>query len=341
MLLDLKNKKGGGDSGHTGRPPLERMFRIHALLQEGRYPNCVTLAQEFEINKKTAQRDIDFMRDRLSLPIEYDSRRFGYRYTAPVDSLPSFEVSEGELVALLIAQKALHQHHGTAYEAPLRSACAKIAAAMKERISVDIHDLANRVFFKGESVAEVASGIFDVVGCAVRECRELSFGYRKLEAKADETRRVRPYHLGCVNNQWYLFGWDVKRGEMRTFVLSRVKSARMLSARFERPKDFSIESFLLHSLGVFSTQSEPVCVRVRFTGWAAQIVRERAWHASQRLTELEEGAVELEMRLSSLVEVERWVMSFGPCAQVIEPPALVQTLRERVSAMAKLYRAKN
>ena len=339
MLLNLQKNPEPGAVFPAARPPLERMSKLHALLQEGAYPNCATLARVFEISKKTAQRDLDFMRDRLSLPIAYDARKFGFYYTCPVESLPSLDVSEGELVALFIAQKALHQHHGTAYEAPLRSACAKIAEAMKDRVSVDIHDLANRVFFKGESVSEVAPAVFEAVGTAVRECRELLFSYRKIDSDADENRRVRPYHLGCVSNQWYLFGWDVSRGEMRTFVLARLKKPKLSPTVFIRPQDFSIESFLLHSLGVFSSQSEPQTVRIRFTGWAAQIVRERAWHASQRLSELEKGCVELELRLSSLVEVERWILSFGSHAQALEPEALVSTIRTRVSSLAKMYGA--
>jgi proteasome accessory factor B len=337
MLLNLKKASLGHPVPLVSRPPLERMSKLHALLQAGEYPNCASIAREFEISKKTAQRDLDFMRDRLSLPIAYDARKFGFYYTRPVDSLPSLDVSEGELVALFIAQKALHQHLGTVYEAPLRSACTKIAEAMKDRVSVDIHDLANRVFFKGESVSDVPADIFEAVGLAVRECRELRFVYRKLEASKDEVRRVRPYHLGCVNNQWYLFGWDLQRAEMRTFVLSRLQKPKVLEEVFERPRDFSIESFLLHSLGVFSSQSEPQTVRIRFTGWAAQIVRERAWHASQRLTELEDGGVALELRLSSLVEVERWVLSFGVNALVLEPEVLVKAMRSRVAAMKKMY----
>ena len=124
---------------------------------------------------------------------------------------------------------------------------------------------------------------------------------------------------------------------MRTFVLSRLQNPRVLAGVFERPRDFSIESFLLHSLGVFSTQTEPQTVRIRFIGWAAQIVRERAWHASQRLTELGEGGLELELRLSSLVEVERWVLSFGAHARVIEPEVLVEVMRSRVAAMKQMY----
>jgi proteasome accessory factor B len=337
MLLKVLTDGGAAAGAHFVRPPWERMCRLHALLQEGKYPNCAGMGRELEVSAKTIQRDLNFMRDRLELPIAYEPSKFGYYYTQPVDSLPSLDMSEGELVSLLIAQKALHQHHGTAYEGPLRSACAKISEAMKGRVSVDINDLASRVFFKPESSSEVQPAVFETVGLAVRESRELSFLYRKLGGEVDERRRIRPYHLGCVNNQWYVFGWDVARKEMRTFALPRLRRPEVLEKRFERPRDFSIEAFLSDSLGVFSSQGEVHVVKIRFTAWAAQLVRERAWHSSQKQRELPGGEVELELRLSSLLEVERWILSFGVHARVLQPAELVRSLRERIASMAALY----
>ncbi len=54
------------------RPPLERMLRIHQALQSGKFPNATTLAREVEVTTKTIHRDIEFMRDRLNLPVEFD-----------------------------------------------------------------------------------------------------------------------------------------------------------------------------------------------------------------------------------------------------------------------------
>ena len=82
-------------------------MRLHEKLKAGKFPNCRKLAEELEVSSKTIQRDIDFMRDRLNLPIEYDQLHFGFAYTEPVTSFPSIEVSEGEIVALFVAKKAM------------------------------------------------------------------------------------------------------------------------------------------------------------------------------------------------------------------------------------------
>src|SRR5258708_14950244 len=102
------------------RPPLVRMLQLHQQLQAGSFPNCRKLADELEVSTKTIQRDIDFMRDRLNMPIEYDQLHFGFAYTQAVTNFPSIEVSEGEGIPLCVAQKALEQYPGNPFAKPLR-----------------------------------------------------------------------------------------------------------------------------------------------------------------------------------------------------------------------------
>jgi predicted DNA-binding transcriptional regulator YafY len=71
------------------------MMKLHERLMENQYPNCRQLADEFEVSAKTVQRDVNFMRDRMGLPIEYDKGRFGFRYTRAVSGFPSMAVPAG------------------------------------------------------------------------------------------------------------------------------------------------------------------------------------------------------------------------------------------------------
>ena len=87
------------------RPPLERMLRIHQALQAGGFPNATKLAREAEVSTKTIHRDIEFMRDRLNLPIEFASSNNGYFYNGEVTSFPTMQITEGELFALVVAEK--------------------------------------------------------------------------------------------------------------------------------------------------------------------------------------------------------------------------------------------
>lgn len=63
-------------------------------------------------------------------------------------------------------------------------------------------------------------------------------------------------------------------------------------------------------------------VEIEFDLWGTDLVRGRQWHSSQELTDLPNGGSRLKMRLSSLEEIERWVLGWGSHAKVIGPAAL-------------------
>jgi proteasome accessory factor B len=320
----------------SSRPPLERMMSIHARLKAGRFPNCRKIADELEVSPKTIQRDIDFMRYRLALPIEYDPLRFGFYYTEAVTSFPTIDVSEGEIAALFVAQKALTQYHGTPFERPLRSAFRKITDGLKERVSFSWSDMEEAISFRsvGASVADLQ--LFETVSQAALRSVELEFGYRKLDSNGYEDRRVRPYHIASLENQWYLFGEDLARKQLRTFALPRMRNARATSTRFRRPANFSIAQVLSGSFGVFEGGKKHK-IRLEFDPFAARLVSERTWHESQRLHHAKDGSATLELELGALEEIERWVLSWGSHVRVLAPAELRERIKEQGAAIARMY----
>src|SRR5215831_16422065 len=122
------------------RPPLERMLRIHQAIQSGQCPNVRDLALQLEVSTKSIHRDLEFMRDRLELPLEFDRNRRGYFYTEHVNAFPTVQITEGELFALLVAEKALQRDRGTSFERPLLSAIRKMQEYLPETISLDLAD---------------------------------------------------------------------------------------------------------------------------------------------------------------------------------------------------------
>jgi hypothetical protein len=123
----LKSPQRGEGACGRKRPSFERMKKIFGMLQEGEYPNCTTMAKELKVSVKTARRDIEFMRDRWKLPILYDEMKFGFYFSKPVDRFPGVPVTEKELFALCVANKAIEQYQGTALQQPLELAFQSIA----------------------------------------------------------------------------------------------------------------------------------------------------------------------------------------------------------------------
>ena len=308
------------------RPPLERMLRIHQAILSGTFPNASTLARELEVSTKSIHRDLEFMRDRLGLPLEYDGGRFGYGYTEKVSAFPTVQITEGELFALIVAEKALQQYRGTNFEKPLLSAIKKMEQSLPDTISLNLADIEQTISFRTRAEPILNLEIFDTLARAAAHRQQIELAYRKPGQPQPEKRLVDPYHLANINGEWYLFAYDHARKDIRTFVPARVQSVKLTGQTFERPQKFSLEKRLRDSFGVHSGEGEYEVV-IRFNARAADYVREKKWHESQLLRELKGGGVELRMKLSSLMEIERWILSWGGDAKVLKPRELAVAIR--------------
>jgi predicted DNA-binding transcriptional regulator YafY len=316
------------------RPPLERMLRIHQAIQTGSYPNAVALAAELEVSSKSIHRDLEFMRDRLDLPLQYDNAHKGYHYTQEVSNFPTLQITEGELFALLVAEKALQQYRGTTFERPLVSAFKKMAAGLPDTVSLNLADWERTISFRTSAEPILNLETFDTLAKATAQRKQLQLTYRKPGRRETELRVVDPYHLANINGEWFLFAWCHLRRDIRTFVPARIQAIATTGKTFARPQKFSLEKRLRDSFGVQSGQGS-FHVVIRFNELVADYIREKKWHESQELKELKDGGLELRIKLSSLAEVERWVLGWGGNARVIAPPELAGRVRQAAENILK------
>ena len=212
------------------RPPLERMLRIHQAVSSGKFPNASTLARDIEVATKTIHRDIEFMRDRLGLPIEFNPARNGYAYTEEVGAFPNLQITEGELFALIVAEKALQQYRGTSFEKPLLSAIKKMEQSLPDTISLNLADVQQTISFRTRAEPVLNLEIFDALARAAAHRQQIELAYRKPGQPQPEKRLVDPYHLANINGEWYLFAYDHARQDIRTFVPARMQSVKLTGA---------------------------------------------------------------------------------------------------------------
>ena len=60
----------------------ERFYRIDQFIRGRGSVSMLDLVNELEVSRATVSRDIQYMRDRLHAPIEWDANRRGYFYDA-------------------------------------------------------------------------------------------------------------------------------------------------------------------------------------------------------------------------------------------------------------------
>lgn len=316
-----------------------RIKFIHEQLKKGKFPNCHGLSAALEVKApRTILRDIQFMMDQLRLPIQYDRQQHGYYYTKAVDQLPGVAVSEAELFALLVAQKAVAQYHGTPFHKPLQTAFDKLTNDLDAKEIIHLQNLGEIMDIRLTGWEDLNEEDFQIVIRAVQQRRPLSFAYRKLGETGFLLRSVHPYQLVCYSNRWYMVGYDLERKDIRAFVVSRMREVEITSGSFERPGNFRIADYLKGSFGIFRGKKEDDFeVVIELDRWAADVMRGRRWHESQQVTDLPGGGMRISFRLNSLEEIQQWVMSWGAHAMVVRPQALADRVVASAVAIQKRY----
>src|SRR5262249_8143682 len=79
--------------------------------------------------------------------------------------------------------------------------------------------------------------------------------YRGEGAGQPEERRVRPLHLTFHEFAWYLLSWDLKAGDYRCFMLTRINSLKETEVKFQRPKGFNARRILRKNFSIFTSGS--------------------------------------------------------------------------------------
>ncbi|MBI1763611.1 MAG: WYL domain-containing protein [Acidobacteria bacterium] len=316
---------------------LERAFWIDHQIRAGRHPNATTIAAHFEITTKTAQRTLDFMRDRLKLPLGYSHELRGWIYTEPAYALPAVELMEGDLIAILLAEKLSRQYRGTAIAQQVEQAFAKVISALTETVSIDLAALAEAHSFEAAATSELNPDTFARLGRACRERRRLEMAYFTASRGALTRRRVDPLHLRNHLGDWYLIGWDHLRGKVLDFHAGRIRELTVLEEDFDWPAGFALESYLNSGFGMIRG-SQPLTVELIFDEYQARWIRERGkFHPTEEREELLDGRLKLTMQVTALDGVKRFVMQYGAHVEVVQPEELRQAIREEVTAMQTIY----
>ncbi len=81
-------------------PAIHRLQWIDAQIRAGAFPNAKTLGEAFEISRRQALRDFEYLRDSLGAPLEYSALKRGYTYGKDSFTLPGPYVTEAQRATL-------------------------------------------------------------------------------------------------------------------------------------------------------------------------------------------------------------------------------------------------
>lgn len=244
-----------------------------------------------------------------------------------------------ELMSLHLYRDLLRVFRGTPFYDSLEGLFKKVQATIPPDV-LGYLDRIQSVFSVGIRPYTEYGQIREIlrqVGRAAVEHRRIEMSYHSLRRSEPVLRKVDPYKVWFFDGTMYLIGHCHLSGEVRMFVLDRIKMLTVTEERFEPPRDFDLDTFMSHSFKVMHDELHAVKIRIS-PGWA-RWVGEKIWHESQRAQRQPDGSLILSFRVAGLEEIKRWVLSLGAEAVVLEPEALRDAVVDELSRTTRHYTA--
>lgn len=312
---------------------LARVCFIDRQIASGKFPNTKQLAEEWEsVSISTISRDIEFMKNMLDAPIEYDAQHRGYYYAKKSYRIPMSFSGADELLALGMAKNILSLYKNT----PIYNAAAHLLESITAPLAADSNTnwYENRIVIPQTPQASIPPDVWEPLTKALRENHIIVFDYMATYNDNYETRRVQPYQLLFDNGLWYLYGFAEERKATRMYSLSRMKNLVVLKEKFSLSQNFDYRKNNSGSyFGVFAGQKKQR-FKIAFYDYSVLWVKDRKWADDQKIMETKDGIV-ISFTSSQFEKVLEWALSRGSTARPLEPASLVKEWKRNVYEMVK------
>jgi len=310
---------------------VERILWFDEQVRAGAHPGSAGLARQFGVSLRTAQRDIEVLRDRLQAPLAYDRDAKGYDYTDPSFYLPSAFFRVNEIVALLLARGLFRE----LVASPCREELEEISGRLEELFRAPLlKKVEEAVSFEITRGTEVRERVFFDLLRAITQRRRVHLLCVSEDGSEYAERDVLPLRLHFSLGTWYLLGSGRTGKEIRLHLLSRLRGVEVTGQTFPEGKEAAkVDAFLRRCFGLLRS-GRIHDVRIRFSPGKASFASGHVWHPKQRLQFELDGSVILEIPEAEVLEIIGLVLQQGKDAVILSPKGLRDALRAEVDRLS-------
>lgn len=334
-----------GDGG-----PIARAFRVlNALRGFRRGRSLGDLAREVDASTRTVRRDLAALSDAgLDVKLLNVAGRPG---ACLVDrGYANVQITTRERFTLLAVRSVFDVLRGTPLYDDVLSVLEKLEQRSDgddQRATAPMRGCIAYVPDGGTKAYDDKEDVIDALQSGILQQRVVKYRYRDAGARA-RSGHLAAYAMLIYRQGLYVVGACIAdtsdgkntarwRERIEVFAVERFVEAERMRERFEVPADFRLDDVLHGAFGIHVRGNhDPQLVVIEFTKEKASLVCARAWHPTQQIEPLPDGAVRFSFSCVNLIPVVSWVLQWGPHARVMEPDSLrAQVLEELDRARAR------
>ncbi|MBV9691811.1 MAG: WYL domain-containing protein [Ktedonobacteraceae bacterium] len=315
----------------------DRLYTLQMLFWKnpGQRLRTPEIAQALEVSESTARRYLDELAATGRLPLTKEGQLWVLAENAALE-LPAVCLTAAESTALFVSARMLSQIHDERNSHVIQ-ALLKLVQVMPPSLAAHQRRLVDMARERQQQQPD-RSGIFEALALGWTTQHQVRLLYTPSRGKTFECV-FEPYLLepSGIGRTIYVIGRSTPPGQLRTFKLEHIDHAELLKKEsFEIPADFDGPALLKRAWGVMYGDEACVEVRLRFTSWVENRLKETLWHPSQQIIDTPEGC-ELTVQIGDMLEIENWIRGWGADCEVLAPAELREKMRQNAHRLAHMY----
>lgn len=308
----------------------DRLVAMVLYLQGRRVVRAAEMAEHFGVTERTIYRDVAALGE-AGVPIAGEAG-VGYSLLKGYH-LPPVMFTAEEATALFVGGALVRQFTDPSLHAPMASALEKLRAVLPRESQDHVERLSRGtvVLGRGDDAGAAAPRLLPVQHAVVQR-RVLHLAYRA-PGRAEETEReVEPLGVAYTGDAWYLVAWCRLRRDLRHFRMDRIRRLELRPERFAPRPGFNLARHLREE----GARGDTHPARVWFAADAQERAR-RESYATLVEERARDGGAEFALFTLSYAWLARWLLSFGPDAEALEPRELRDLVRAEAAAVARRH----
>lgn len=316
---------------------VERMTRIVRLIRKRGSASMSFLKDELEVSEASVKRDLEFLRDRMGCPLEWDRSKRGYVIRDEQGDggrfeLPGVWFDSSEAFALLAmlhlvegVQPGLLEEHISPLKSRLRAILAKGTTSARP--------LEHKLRLVHFAPRKVEPSHFKVIASALLEGKRLELTYWNRDRKERTQRTLSPQKLVHYRENWILDAWCHMRHGLRSFALEAIERVRVLDEQAIEVSQQELDEHFRAGYGIFAGPARHRA-RLKFTAERAQWISKETWHHDQTSSVEADGSYLLEVPYANDQELVMDLLRHSPEVEVLAPVELRRKLHTALCAAA-------
>lgn len=286
---------------------------------------------------RSLREDIRFMRSEVGFnaPIETlrsSSGFYYYRYSDNNFSINNSLLNETEAGQLKNAISILQRFEGS----PEFEWVNQLGPLLNDKFglkdqSQKVMSLESNIDYKGY---EYITPLFNaIINKCVIKVRYAPFN------KSEYIVTFHPYYLKQYNNRWFVFGYnEFNQNPYWNLALDRINGEIEKTNKDYRHDTTDWEDFFEDIIGVSKDPDKQIEeIKLLFNKEQAPYIQTKPLHWSQKNNVLEDGSLEIRIKVIINYELEMRILSFGDKVKVIRPHSLVTKILGRIKQQLENY----